>query len=157
MLFEQTGSTLGRMMPNSELSTRECKHMKNSGMHEHCIVAACDKEAGHKTNCIAAYGRTVQGDCGYQRFWVQCIAYPYRDIVKASHLAPLERKELLDSTRNQPWNSVVHGASRKNETQGTESSSPPESSITTSRVCNIQEFTREWRRLSRLPELQQYQ
>ena len=103
--------------------------------------------------------RCCGGDCGYKRFWAQCIAYyAYRDIVKASHLAPLERKELLDSKRNQPWNSVVHGASRKNETQTTESApSSEESSITTSRVCNVQEFTREWRRLSRLPKLQQYQ
>ena len=81
--------------------------------------------------------------------------YSCRDIVKASHLAPLERKELLDSTRNQPWNSVAHNASRMDDKQTTESASPP--SITADRVSNVQEFTREWRRLSRLPKLQQYQ
>lgn len=76
--------------------------------------------------------------------------------MKASHLAPLERKELLDSTRNQPWNSVIHGASRMNEKQTTESASP-KASVTSTRVSNVQEFTREWRRLSRLPKLQQYE
>lgn len=81
---------------------------------------------------------------------------PCRDIVKASHLMPLDRKELLDSRRNQPWNSVAQGASKlMGENLTAESDTSPTNSA--SRVSNVQEFTREWRRLKKLPKLHQYQ
>lgn len=74
--------------------------------------------------------------------------------MKASHLAPLDRKDIIDPTRNQPWNAVAHGASKTAET---EESASPVSSFTTDRVSNVQEFTREWRKLCREPKLNQYQ
>ena len=74
--------------------------------------------------------------------------------MKASHLAPLDRKDRIDSTRNQPWNPVAHGTSRVDEKLAAENATP---SITPDRVCNVQEFTREWRKLSQEPLLHRYQ
>lgn len=84
------------------------------------------------------------------------VLYLLRDIVKASHLAPLDRKDILDTTRNQPWNSVVLGASRTDGKPTKENDIHP-STIASARVTNVQEFTREWRKLSRGPKLHQYQ
>ena len=75
--------------------------------------------------------------------------------MKASHLAPLDRKDITDSKRIQPWNTVAHGSSKMDE-RLTEENAPPPSAIG-DRVSNLQEFTREWRKLSRESKLQQYQ
>lgn len=91
------------------------------------------------------------------------LGYPYhsvilkfsRDIVKASHLSPLDRKDIVDSKRNQPWNSVAHGSSTLEENHAAEDATPP--SIGAGIVSNVQDFTRQWRRLSREPKPQQYQ
>ena len=76
---------------------------------------------------------------------------PYRDIVKASHIQPLDRKDIVGGSRNQPWNSV--STSAKETTDGT---------VTAGLLkgCGLpsstQEFIREWRRLKG-NEQQQYQ
>ena len=78
-----------------------------------------------------------------------------RDIVKASHLSPLDRKDIVDSKRNQPWNSVAHVSSTLEETHAAKDATPPSSSVGT--ISNVQDFTRQWRRLSHEPKPQQYQ
>ena len=74
--------------------------------------------------------------------------------MKASHLSPLDHKDIVDAKRNQPWNSVACGSSTTEEKLAKENATPL--SISAGTISNIQEFTREWRRLSRQPKQQQY-
>ena len=67
-----------------------------------------------------------------------------RDIVKASHLTPLDRKDIVDSSRKQPWNPVAHG---QDLGVGSEMAGEGCGSTTTADPGNTQEFMREWRKL----------
>ena len=80
----------------------------------------------------------------------------YRDIVKASHLNPLERKDILsDGSRKQPWNAVTSAPVRDGGGGGCEGG---EARLLgrEGRPGNVQEFTREWRRLKQASEEEQY-
>ena len=77
-----------------------------------------------------------------------------RDIVKASHLSPLDRQDILGSaSQRQPWNPVAHRGEEegvggiRGGGQGWCVSGLPKS---------VQEFKREWRKLKQSPE-HQYQ
>ena len=73
--------------------------------------------------------------------WPVIVCY-IRDIVKAAHLHPLEKKDLTGVTPGrQPWNvaSTVEGV------QPTSSSS--DELVTKNMPRNCQEFLREWKRL----------
>jgi len=66
-----------------------------------------------------------------------------RDIVKASHLQPLEKKDLTGVTPGrQPWN-VVSSTGGVHPTP----SSTDQLTVTENKPRNCQEFLREWRRL----------
>lgn len=84
------------------------------------------------------------------------ITSPCREIVNASHLMPLERKDLRDISRKQPWNMVAHlrGAG------GQESTSTDVTVGLTSdpytRPADGQEFVRVWRTLKQSSPSHQY-
>ena len=80
----------------------------------------------------------------------------YREIVNASHLTPLERKDLTDSARKQPWNMVAHlGAGCEQEHVGTDATVKSiEGSF--NRPTNGQEFMRIWRKLKQESLSKQY-
>lgn len=85
-----------------------------------------------------------------------------RDIVKASHLSPLDRKDIVGATRKQPWNPVAahststgsgpggqRGGDRAREEDGSLTQQKPPQ--------NAQEFTLEWRKLKQGSVTSQYQ
>jgi len=82
----------------------------------------------------------------------RCTNCTCRDIVKASHLSPLDRQDIAGVSLKKTWNPVAHRMKEGGEVGEVEGES-----LHTSRLPqNIQEFTREWRKLKQSPE-QQYQ
>ena len=74
-----------------------------------------------------------------------------REIVQASHLVPLDRQDLTcSSARKQPWNMAAHGSIGI-------STAVPDVLQTSDHIRNVQEFTREWRRLKKRTPEEQYQ
>ncbi|XP_062513843.1 coiled-coil domain-containing protein 103-like [Corticium candelabrum] len=71
----------------------------------------------------------------------------FRDIVRASHLKPLDRKDILSTERKQPWNCVAvsggSGAIASGSLEG------PADTIVTTRTGQLpqtsSEFNRQWR------------
>jgi len=75
---------------------------------------------------------------------VDHIIFIVRDIVKAAHLQPLEKKDLTRvATDHQPWNSFT--TSSDNDGQSTTLDLPRE---LPKKPRNCQEFLREWRKLN---------
>lgn len=70
-----------------------------------------------------------------------------RDIVKASHLQPLERKDITNGDRKQPWNISCSSMIYSDEITDklTEGCGPP---------TNAQELIRQWRRYRDNPQEQ---
>lgn len=71
----------------------------------------------------------------------------YREIVNASHLAPLERKDLTDSARKQPWNMVAHLAAGYDQEHVSTDTTVMSTEGSFNRPANGQEFMRMWRKL----------
>ena len=82
----------------------------------------------------------------------QCTNCTFRDIVKASHLSPLDRQDIAGASLKKPWNPVAHRTGDSGGGGDVEEGSPR----TPGQPQNIQEFTRQWRKLKQSPE-QQYQ
>ena len=64
-----------------------------------------------------------------------------RDIVKASHLQPLDRADIIGGSRHQPWNPIISDGSQSKEGVANLCGSGPPTSG--------QEFIRQWRQLQR--------
>ncbi len=88
--------------------------------------------------------------------------HTHRDIVKASHLSPLDRKDIICASRKQPWNSVA----RTTASDGGGGGATVDTQHGNDRGCsssgkglplNTQEFNREWRRLKQSSVSEQYQ
>ena len=84
------------------------------------------------------------------------IASFHRDIVKASHLTPLERKDLMDAARKQPWNPLV---STGHTISSDPFSAPIQQNVTPlandGKPQRTQDFVRHWKGLKGQP-LSQY-
>ncbi|XP_030077757.1 dynein axonemal assembly factor 19 [Microcaecilia unicolor] len=101
---------------------------------EHELQAALAADEKYQRENDAKFRAIHQKVASYEEF---------RDIVLASHLKPLEKKDKLGGKRNQPWNSCITSDNYQQDTsleiaQG--SSRKPETSA---------EFNRDWRRYLR--------
>jgi hypothetical protein len=75
----------------------------------------------------------------------------FRDIVKASHIKPLARSDIVSATRHQPWNPIT---SDGNVTNTSTTTIPDSLSNTAVIPSNAQEFVRQWRKLKGSPSEQ---
>ena len=87
----------------------------------------------------------VQPYNGAQRWFysfkrLRLINYMVRDIVKAAHLQPLEKKDLETVKADQPWNTCTAKDDKSLNSQATTLALPK-------KPRNCQEFLREWRQL----------
>ncbi|KAM9474328.1 dynein axonemal assembly factor 19-like isoform 1-T2 [Salvelinus alpinus] len=75
----------------------------------------------------------------------------FRDIVLASHLKPLDRKDKAEAPRKQPWNALASTDKGQNQTSCDEIGLKPQLSEFQPRTAS--EFSRDWRRFgSEKPE-----
>uniref|UniRef100_A0A673MF01 Coiled-coil domain containing 103 n=1 Tax=Sinocyclocheilus rhinocerous TaxID=307959 RepID=A0A673MF01_9TELE len=79
---------------------------------------------------------------------VTVLCYDFRDIVLASHLQPLDRKDISGAPRKQPWNPVPFSTKHKSA-----SSEKPQLSEIQPRSAS--EFIRDWRRFAESKALQE--
>ena len=78
----------------------------------------------------------------------------FREIVNASHLNPLERKDVMDSSRKQPWNMVAHLGRGEAMSQGPQAGTVDQHNSTLPK--NEQDFLRAWRQLKQKGPMDQY-
>ncbi|XP_041718940.1 coiled-coil domain-containing protein 103 [Coregonus clupeaformis] len=70
----------------------------------------------------------------------------FRDIVLASHLKPLDRKDKAGAPRKQPWNALASTVKGQNQTSCDEIGLKPQLSEFQPKTAS--EFSRDWRRFS---------
>ena len=78
----------------------------------------------------------------------------FREIVNASHLNPLERKDVMDTARKQPWNMVAHLGRGEAMSEGPQAGTEDQHSSTLPK--NGQDFMRAWRQLKHKGSIDQY-
>lgn len=76
-----------------------------------------------------------------------CPYIPHREIVKGSHLRALDQKDMKGGAYRQPWNIALHGEREGEKEEGEQ----PDRLGEECTPCNVQTFTREWRRLKQQP------
>ncbi|XP_051987550.1 coiled-coil domain-containing protein 103 [Xyrauchen texanus] len=104
--------------------------------------SALEKELQKALEADRKYQR--ENDAKFRALHQNVASYEeFRDIVLASHLKPLDKKDISGSPRKQPWNTIAAGI--QPESPSSEQAQPLLSEI---QPRSASEFSREWRRLA---------
>ncbi|XP_067273394.1 coiled-coil domain-containing protein 103 [Pseudorasbora parva] len=112
----------------------EKSDMINFSSLEKELQAALEADRKYQRENDAKFRALNQNVASYEDF---------RDIVLASHLKPLDRKDISGAPRKQPWNPIAFGT--KHESSSTEELQPELFEI---QPRSASEFIREWRRFA---------
>ncbi|TRY65359.1 hypothetical protein DNTS_013765 [Danionella cerebrum] len=118
--------TLSKVMENSEVI--------NFSSLEKEVQATLEADRKYRRENDAKFRALNQNVASYEEF---------RDIVLASHLKPLDRKDISEAPRKQPWNPVAYRTKQ-------ESNSDEQDQLHLSEIepRSASEFIRDWRRLT---------
>ncbi|KAK9957403.1 hypothetical protein ABG768_019570 [Culter alburnus] len=98
------------------------------------LQAALEADRKYQRENDAKFRALSQNVASYEEF---------RDIVLASHLKPLDRKDISGGPRKQPWNPIAFGT--KHESASADEVQPQVSEI---QPRSASEFIRDWRRFA---------
>ncbi|XP_051571410.1 coiled-coil domain-containing protein 103 [Myxocyprinus asiaticus] len=105
-------------------------------------ISALERELQTALEADRKYQR--ENDAKFRALHQNVASYEeFRDIVLASHLKPLDKKDIYGTPRKQPWNTIAAGIQL--ESPSSEQVQPHLSEI---QPRNASEFSREWRRLA---------
>uniref|UniRef100_A0A671S3U0 Coiled-coil domain-containing protein 103-like n=1 Tax=Sinocyclocheilus anshuiensis TaxID=1608454 RepID=A0A671S3U0_9TELE len=112
----------------------EKSDMINFSSLEKELQAALEADRKYQRENNAKFRALNQNVASYEEF---------RDIVLASHLKPLDRKDISGAPRKQPWNPIAFGT--KHESALSEEVQPK---LSENQPRSASEFIRDWRRFA---------